>query len=273
MDELLYPSVPSFLGNLGEVQPVSGNTQSWEWVIEQLKSYPRTFGQHAETTFIHKELYCDQLPHTIRAAFGVSAAYACTNEANKSMLFRTLDAEALELLNAALEGTLLEALSRLQAMVLYQIIRLFHGDLKQRTVAEQQESLMGAWGLQLLQRASVELRSAHLTWGDWILAESIRRTVMIAFMLYGVYSVFKHGICPEYPTLSILPVSTKAALWNSPGAYLQHGDWVDTMKYRDFAELWLASPKRKLEPFEKMLLVACKGTEQVEALSLPDSLG
>jgi hypothetical protein len=272
MDEL-HPSIPSFIGNLGEVQPISGNTQSWEWVIEQLKSYPRTFGQHGETTFIHKELYRDQLPHMIRAAFGVSAAYACTNEGSKSMLFRTLDAGVQELLEQALDETLLEALARLQAMALYQIIRLFHGDLRQRTLAEQQENMVGAWGLQLLQRASVELRGPNLTWKDWMIAESIRRTVLVTFMLYGVYSVFKHGICPEYPTLSILPVSTQAVLWKSPEAYLHHDDLTDTMKYRDFTEFWLASPRRKLEPFEKMLLVACKGTEQVEALSFPDSLG
>jgi hypothetical protein len=272
IDELLYPRVPNFLGSLGEIQPVSGNTRSWEWVIEQFKGYPRSFAQHIETTFIHRELFSNQLPPSIQAAFGVCAAHLCMNDANESMLFRTLDAEVLELLNPALDGTLLEALSRMQAMVLYQIIRTYHGNLKQRTVAEQQESLLGAWGLQLLHRADVELRGEQPRWENWILAESIRRTVMVTFMLRAVYSIFKHGICPEYPTLSLLPVSTKASLWNSPGTTLQDRDQNETMKYRDFTELWLASPQRKLEPFEKMLLVACKGIEQVEILSFPDSL-
>jgi hypothetical protein len=276
MDELLFTTVPSFLGNLGDLQPVSGNTRSWEWVIEQLKSYPRAFAQHAESTFIHKESYRNELPRAMQAAFGVCAAYACMNDANKSMILRSLEAEAMELLSPAPEGTLLEALSWMQAMVLYQTIRLFHGELKQRNIAEQQESLIGAKGLQLLQRANVELRGEIPTMENWILAESIRRTVMVAFMLYAVYSIFKHGVCPEYPTLSILPISTKAALWNSPTAHLNYGSFADTVKYREFTEMWLASPPRKLEPFEKMLLVACKGIEQVEALSLleiPNSLG
>jgi hypothetical protein len=37
---------------------------------------------------------------------------------------------------------LLEELSRLQPLVLYQIIRLFHGGLNQRITAEQQEDLL-----------------------------------------------------------------------------------------------------------------------------------
>ncbi|RDI78337.1 hypothetical protein Vi05172_g11758 [Venturia inaequalis] len=49
-------SILSFLGSLGELQPISGNTKSWEWVIEKLKDVPRLFAQNAETTFIHKEL-------------------------------------------------------------------------------------------------------------------------------------------------------------------------------------------------------------------------
>jgi hypothetical protein len=34
--ELLYPSVPNLVSRLGELQPVSGNKQSWQWVLEKL---------------------------------------------------------------------------------------------------------------------------------------------------------------------------------------------------------------------------------------------
>lgn len=34
--------IPSFLGNLGELQPVFGNTKSWEWVIKLLKDLQRS---------------------------------------------------------------------------------------------------------------------------------------------------------------------------------------------------------------------------------------
>ncbi|KAK9246138.1 hypothetical protein V1506DRAFT_195844 [Lipomyces tetrasporus] len=270
--ELMYPSVPDMLGQLGDLQPVSGNTQSWKWVIEQLKSYPRAFAQHAETVFIRKDLVCDSFPQAIRAAFGVCAACLCMDEDNESVLFRSLNAEVSDLLKKPTScGALLEDLTKLQAVVLYQIIRIFHGDIKQRALAEQQQSYLGAWGLQLLRRADVELRDAQPSWQTWILTESIRRTVIVAFMIYAVYSIFKHGVCPELPTLSILPISTKQAFWNSRATYLQHSYEDETVKYGDFTTVWLSSPPRKLEPFEKMILVACKGLERVEALSCPDS--
>jgi hypothetical protein len=260
-------SLPSFLGNLGELQPVSGSTRSWEWVIEQLKSYPQSFAQCSETTFIHKELYRNQLPPSIRTAFGVCSAHTCTNNGIGSMMFQILNAEAGELLMPPANVTLLEALSRMQAMVLYQIIRIYHGDLKQRILAERQESSVVALGLQLLHRADIELREEQATWENWILAESIRRTVMVTFMLYAIYSIFKHGICAAYPTLSVLPVSTTQGIWNSPRTDMQHRSLGQTNKYLEYTNDWVAMPQAHPEPFEKMLLVACKGIDQVEALA------
>jgi hypothetical protein len=271
--ELLYPSVPNMVGQLGELQPISGNTKSWKWVIEQLKGYPRAFAQHSETTFIHRDLIPDPVTQAIRTAFGVSAIYVCMNESNQSMLFRTIDSEVSELLKPATGSTLLEDLSKMQALVLYQIIRMFHDDLKQRTLAEQQQSLLGTRALQLLRRGDVELRDIQPTWETWLLTETIRRTVIVTFMVHAVYSIFKMGICPELPTLSVLPVSTRQDFWSSRAAYREHSAEDETMKYTEFTAFWLASPSRKLDAFEKMILVACKGIEPVEALSCPKNVG
>jgi hypothetical protein len=54
------------------------------------------------------------------------------------VLFHSLDAEIAELLSPAPMSTILEDLVRLQAAVLYQIIRIFFGGLEQRIVAERQ---------------------------------------------------------------------------------------------------------------------------------------
>jgi hypothetical protein len=105
------------------------------------------------------------------------------------MLFQTLDAEALELLKPASGGMLLEDLSKVRVIVVYQIIRLFYGNLNLRTIAEQRESLIGTCGIpvQLTQQAGIEFRGTESTWENWILAESIRRTVLLAFMFCSIY--------------------------------------------------------------------------------------
>lgn len=87
---------------------------------------------------------------------------------------------------------------------------------------------------------------------------------MVMFILYGIHSVFNYGICLELPTLNVLPVSTTTTFWQSPGEYAEQRDQAGLMKYAEFAESWLGSPPRQLDLFEKLLLVCCKGIEQVE---------
>lgn len=270
IEELLCP-ISNTLGELGEVQPMSDMTPTWDWVMEQLKQCPRSFAQDAEALFIQKAGQSDPVPRPLRAAVGVCAAHVCMSEENKSIVFHMLDAEMTELLQAHSGQALLEELSNLQAMVLYQTIRLFHGDVKQRIIAEQQVDPLKALGLRLLRRAETELYDRQPSWDTWILAESIRRTVMVMFILYGIHSVFKYGICLELPTLSVLPVSSTMNPWQSRAVYSEPRDQVGYVKYAEFAEAWLGSPPRKLDPFEKLLLVSCKGIEQVEAWCYIDS--
>ncbi|KAM0256122.1 hypothetical protein ACHAQJ_005209 [Trichoderma viride] len=273
MRGLLNPSVPNLVGQLGELQPVSGRSESWNWMLEELKSYPQVFAQRVETSFIHKKLARHPLLRPLRVSFGICAACICINESNKPVLFQAIKAETSELTKpASNSGTLLEDLSRLQAIVLYTIIRLFYGDMEQQSLAEQQKHLLGVWGFQLLQRADVELRQAPPSWESWILTESIRRTVLMAYMVYGVYSVFKYGICTEVPTLAVLPMSTKQVFWASQATYANHFLEDKTINYDEYSRLWLTWTPRRLESFEKVILVACKGIEAVEAFDSMPSL-
>jgi hypothetical protein len=113
-------------------------------------------------------------------------------------------------LKTAPDESLLEHLARMQAMVLYQILWLSNSNIQQHAAAEQQKSLVGTWGLKLLQRANLELKDAQSKREDWILLESIRRTVMVTFMLHGVYSILHYGVCLELLTSAVLPVSPTA---------------------------------------------------------------
>ncbi|KAL2812887.1 hypothetical protein BDW59DRAFT_36317 [Aspergillus cavernicola] len=256
-------SITRFVGSLGEVQPIQGSTQSWQWVIDQLKSYPPEFAQRAQTIFIHRELYRDEMPQPIRTAFGVSSTSCLISETNRATLFRVVDAEVLELLKPTGPTTLLDELARLQALVLYQTIRLFHGDIAQRAVAEQQQGILMTWSLKLVARSQSEVRHETAARHAWIVAECIRRTAIVVYFLYGVNSVFRDGICIGLHTLAKLPLSTALTRWDSEGDdghYLEAGG---TISYETFLALWLVSTPRKLDPFEKLLLVPCQGLDTV----------
>ncbi|KFA70702.1 hypothetical protein S40288_07603 [Stachybotrys chartarum IBT 40288] len=267
--QYMHLAIPNQLGTLGDPQSVSGSDRSWQWVVKELKYSPATLVQFGESTFIHKSLYQDALPPSIRTAFGICAAHLTVPQANTRLFFRSLEAEAAELLKSTMSGTIPEELSKLQAAALYLIIGLLHGGVEERVHVERQERRLMMMGLRLLRRADQELNHAELKWETWILAESIRRTVMVIFLVYGLYSLSKDGICCGFPTMGVLPVSTSASSWISEGSYARNPSPNATTTYGDFTQGWVASPARKLEPFEKLLLVACKGIDAVEILSLP----
>lgn len=291
-------NIPNFLGGLGEVQRVDGSTDSWRWVIGELKRCPRDLATRGETLFLHKNLYRDAMPRAIRAALGTSAAFCMLEEDRRQLLFRALDAEVMELTRPpppmdADEGlghgcssvistsssglTLIEELARLQAFTLYQMMRMYGGGLEQRIVVEQQRGLLMTWALQLLRRSRAELggdenrasdAGGHMDcWHTWILAESIRRTVMVVYMFYGMYSLATEGFCSELPTLAKLPVSAAPALWHSEAAYLAHsrsGEAPKTLTYEEFTYYWMVSRPTRLDPFDKFLVVPCKGREGID---------
>lgn len=292
-------NIPKFLGSLGELQRIEGSTESWQWVIGELKQCPRDLATRGETLFMHKNLYRDAMPRTIRAALGTSAAFCMLKEDRRQLLFRALDAEVLELLRTPLladaddgrgqgggggintSGSssgmgLIDELARLQALLLYQMMRMFGGGLEQRLVVEQQRDLLTTWALQLLSRSRAELAGDSVrasdaggeagSWHSWIVAESIRRTVMIVFMFYGLYSLAMHGFCSELPTLAKLPVSTTPAPWHSEAAFLSRGrsgEAHQTLTYDEFTNYWVVSPPQRLDPFDKFLVVPCKGFEAI----------
>lgn len=251
-----------FLGALGEVQPIQGSTQSWQWMIDELKHFPPEFAQRAETIFIHRDLYRDAMPQPIRTALGVSSMSRMLSDDNRDVFFQIIDAEVLELLQPTNPAPLLDELAKLQALVIHQSLRLFHGDITQRSVAEQQQGVLMTSALKLLRRSQSE--PAETSRNTWILAECIRRTAITVYMLYGVNSVFRDGVCVGLHTLVKLPVSTALARWDSEGAQDPGGSAI---AYEDFFARWLVSTPRHLDRFEKLLLVPCQGLDSVNAYS------
>lgn len=257
-------SIPRLFGNLGELWPVLGHL-NWAWTYEEIRSYPISMARNGETVFINSKLYGDSFPRPLRIAFSICTGCLCLNERNQALLFQALDTGVSELLAPPLSSTLLESLVILQAAVLYQIIRMFYGDLEQRVIAERQEYLVRSYALRLLRRMESELESLPPTWETWLLAESTRRTVFVSFKIYTVYSFSRTNICREYEAMNYLPIALKPGLWRSRQAFLQSSDQVGTMPFSDFTDVWSANPQKVVDPFEKLVLMGSLGKQLYEA--------
>ncbi|KAL4749447.1 hypothetical protein BDW72DRAFT_133122 [Aspergillus terricola var. indicus] len=259
------PSITGFLGTLGEALPIQGSSQTWQWLVDELKGYPPQFAKQGETIFIHRQLYRELMPQSIRVAFGISCSSCLLSDANRNTIFQAIDIEVNELLGAAEPATLFDDLARLQALLLYQTIRLFHGTLEQRSTAEQQQSLLMTRALRLLSRSQGELVGKAADRHARVLAECIRRTAIVVYMLYGVNSIFREGICVGLHTLAKLPLSTTVASWNATEGVDGEGAVDGTISYEDFLACWLVSTPRRLDPFERLLIIPCRGLDAVEA--------
>ncbi|KAF7546264.1 hypothetical protein G7Z17_g8568 [Cylindrodendrum hubeiense] len=261
--------VHSSLGNLGELPPVGG-LGFWDGILDHIRNYPREFAQDAENIFIHKNLVAGSFPRPLRAAFGICAGHLSLNDRNRSVLFQSLDAELSELIappTPPIASTLLDDLVRLQAILLYQIIRFFFGSMEQRKVAERQEYVVRSYGLRLIQRANSELTDAEETWENWVLLESIRRTVFIAFKLYTMYSYLRNRTCDEYEALKALPVSTKLGSWKSRDAYNRYSGPDKIISYGETKPFWdTIQGDGDLGRFEELLFMDKDTERHISAL-------
>ncbi|PYI26905.1 hypothetical protein BP00DRAFT_406230 [Aspergillus indologenus CBS 114.80] len=282
-ESISFSATSRLVGTLGEVQPIQGSTRSWQWVMDELKCYPGEFAHRGETIFIHRDLYRDEMPQPIRTAFGVCSAFCLSPETtNREMAFRVIDAEVFELLKPPTDtcsgsgcklSPLRTELARLQALLLYQTIRLFHGNLPQRITAEQQGSMLMTTALKIIVRAQSEPELQRpKTRHAWVLGECIRRTALLVYFLYGVNSVYREGICVGLHTLRQLPLSAEISSWGVDGECAVQGDQrhlrgatPGTLPYEGFLARWLVSMPRRLDRFEKLLIVPCQGLEAVEA--------
>lgn len=193
---------------------------SLPWVRELLRQSPLAFAAQGECVFIHKALTQRETPRPLLTAFAICAACASLNSENRDIFFQALDLHAAELMNSDNTNSLVHDLARLQAAVLYQVIRLFHGNLEHQETARQQEFVIRAWALRLLHRANVMEEVSTQTWEEWILAESVRRTVFVAFKMYSIYMAFRFGLCAESKALEMLPVSRcSGRAWGSKDFY------------------------------------------------------
>lgn len=229
------------------------------WAFDQILQCPLAFANEAETMFIHKDLFLITLPIPLRTALGTCTGILSANECSQSVLFGVIATEISDMLIQAPESGLLEDLARLQASVLYQIIRFVYGNIYQRILAEQQEFLLKSYGLKLLRRVDTELHQMEPNWEMWILVESIRRTVIIVFKLYTLYWAFRNGTCIETDAIKMLPVSIKPGCWASRETYLHCSDQDQTTTYGDIAASWEISSWKSLGTFEKVLLTSYYG--------------
>jgi len=184
---------------------------------------------------------------------------------NRKAIFQILDKKLTALIqnSADMLCRLKDNLLALQALILYQIIRLFDDDIQQRANAEQHLELLDLWTLSLHQNyfQILLVPEGESTYKRWVLVESIRRTTMLSVLLRSVVFGNQNGYCQLVPLLCTLPVSDAAHLWNIPETEWGNEDLthkVEVLTYAKWVQQWNAGNISGIDRFGKMLLVTCR---------------
>ncbi|CEI67818.1 hypothetical protein FVEN_g9618 [Fusarium venenatum] len=168
--------------------------------------------------FIHQQLYSDTgLPQCLQDAWTTLTAYMSKTAQNEHITMQIVQDRANGLLQTQTpdDGSFmsvtsiptLEHLVRVQALFIYQHIRLFDGSIRQRSLAEKEIQTLSTWCQQLWQSATLDascevgllnhtgFNGAHDEecatnpglWRAWILSESIRRTWLVCQSTMAAY--------------------------------------------------------------------------------------
>jgi hypothetical protein len=252
-------------------QPVFLNNIQVNYLVDQLSAFVRSLAYAGSTPFMHEALYQDWQPSAYQDACALSAMYLMKTPKNKNTIIRTISSKISSLLSSSVLWSLAENLAAVQALIIYQVMRLFDGDLNQRPLADQHNALLAKWTDELWTRSFNEPQSFQTPHQCWIFHESLRRTVMISVFLRGAWSCVKTGgLCDQVGVLERLPVTHNARLWD-----LEEDMWTQEMTgircnetmipYNEYSYGWDVSGSGDLGEYERLLLVACRGEVAIDS--------
>lgn len=238
-----------------------------EALTRSIMGWPRKFVQKLEAPFIHSSLqYAQSLPAPLEGAFSACALYLSRTAETKDIVMNIIERKVNQLVDLDLSVLSVEThLTSLQAFLMLHIIQLWDGDVRQRAQAEMHSYTLESWALVLHMRIAEESKEqdADLTWDQWIMLESARRTTLMTLMAQGIFEMHKYGVCTYVPNMSEMPFTTIDGPWNAPGP----DDWKKEVgsleqaamtKYCDYANSWKASALPSgPSAFGRLLLIPC----------------
>lgn len=193
------------------------------YTVDTITNLYRDFARTRRLPFIHPRLYGSNLPKTLMAAFSAASAYLARTPENKGWVFKLIADMAKEIhREGERASTPAEKLARVQAIVILDSIRMFDGDVTMRATSEREMPQFMAW-MFALKEMEEELKigddpAATLLKGSppqswevsffwishvahagnllmlaqaWLLAESTRRTTVMAFAFVCMISLLK----------------------------------------------------------------------------------
>ncbi|KAI9738304.1 MAG: hypothetical protein M1834_008802 [Cirrosporium novae-zelandiae] len=254
-------------------------TSRVNYSTEVIKAIPSLLVKKNQTEWMHPVLYKSYMPPSIRDAQAACSLYVNKNSENEASVFRFIDIKVNELVASEFPHIPIDMLARVQAILLYQIIRLHDGNIRQRANGEAQNQLLLEWAHDLhkfITRQDIESSSSPdnptsipQSLESWALFESARRTSLFCSFFLSQYNILKFGHCDQ----DLCPFANStwtasAHLWNAQTTFDFKIAWnnhprfvVKDLNIKDFLENAKADD---VDGYTKLIMVTCIGTDNVK---------
>jgi hypothetical protein len=187
-----------------------GHEDTLEVIRLGYQSVPDLFRAGKPAVFVHSKLQLNS-NYNHFAAFGETGKGGVSYENFKRLI--RIDIKTVPI------G---EALTALQALLVYLATFLFSLGQEQQTNEEEFLNVLSEWTQTLLSSAQTRMPRNQSLWQEWLFGESVRRTIIMSYALSLALSSFKHGYCSNWLFLESLPFDRRAGLWmaESPQAWI-----------------------------------------------------
>ena len=247
--------------------------QEMTFAVRHFKTYPEKWLKEGKAPFIHPRLYANNMPRALQDAYAVCAIYSTKTGENSTVAFAVIESKANELIRSPNQSswTPLDLLAAVQGLLIFQFIRLFDGDIRQRAQAEQAEPVLEFWTEQLKTQTQAEqaiTTSSTTSWRAWLFAESVRRTITMSFMIRGIYSLVKLGYCTVADLVTANSFTAQSQLWDAASVFQWNKAcrecsplWVPRMNFDTVLQEAKAS---EVDEFGIVMMVTYKGQDRVD---------
>jgi hypothetical protein len=260
--------------------------------------------------FIHSRLYRKRFPQSIQDAYTALSCYLHKAESNEHMILEIIHNQAKRLvvgygfpsestrpMHTNTSADMLDSLehvARVQALLVYQVLCLYDGDIRLRHLGESHIPVLHNWMQQMVDCASQAtclgvsvissaydqaavdtslssiVHSENLLWYSWILAESIRRTWLVASGLQAIYLIFQQDKT-AYCQGSMM-VTTRNGVWEAQSALAWERLCLEVnvgfMQKGEVDRLFTEATPEDVNDFSKAILEATFGIDRMERWGL-----
>jgi hypothetical protein len=273
--------------------------------ITTIQQWLAQWVEKGSNPFIHPRLYRNRLPKSIQDAYASLACYVQKRESNEHIVLQIIRERSKQLLAehgfpsaGSLTGTTsrnsaaldpLEHVARVQALLIYQVVGLYDADIRLRHLSETQMPVLNLWLQEMIESASQAAhlgsfmfssareqtspdfsladtsQSDNLLWYSWILAESIRRTWLIATGVHTIYLIMQQG---QISCRGGMVFTTRKGVWEAQSApaweKLCSEVNVGLMPLAEADKLFTDAVPEDVDDFAKIFMEASFGADRME---------